>query len=93
MKRTAILLLLLAALCPAAHAQEKPGGDTSYARARDVVRDLERIVAPTGIQETYKARIGGIDQWINVRGQDKANPVILFIHGGPASPLMPIWRK
>src|SRR3546814_272251 len=54
-----------------------------------VVSDLQRIVAPTGIQETCKARIGGIDQWINVRGQDRDNPVILFIHGGPASPLMP----
>ena len=74
MKSAAILLLFLAALCPAAHVQEKPGGDTSYAQARDVVRDLERIVAPTGIQETYKARIGGIEQWINVRGQDRATP-------------------
>lgn len=64
-----------------------------YQLARNVVQDLERIVAPTGVQETYKTKIGGIDQWINVRGQDKANPVILFIHGGPASPLMPtIWE-
>jgi pimeloyl-ACP methyl ester carboxylesterase len=64
-----------------------------YKLARDVVQDLERIVAPSGIQETYKTKIGGIDQWINVRGQDKANPIILFIHGGPASPLMPtIWE-
>src|SRR3546814_21074324 len=59
------------------------------ARARDVVRALQRSVAPTGIQETCQARIGGIDQWINGRGQDRDNPVILFIHGGPASPLMP----
>lgn len=92
MKITAIVLLLLAALCPAVHAQE-PLSDDAYAKARDVVRDLGRIVAPDGIQETYKARIGGIDQWINVRGQDRDNPVILFVHGGPASPLMPtIWE-
>lgn len=92
-KKTTLLLLLFAALCPAVHAQEASRDDASYAKARDVVRDLERIVAPTGIQETYKARIGGIDQWINVRGQDRDNPVILFIHGGPASPLMPtIWE-
>ena len=57
--------------------------------ARAVVRDLNRIVAPTGIQESYKARIGGIDQWISVRGQDRANPLLLFVHGGPAAPLMP----
>ena len=93
MKTIALLLLLLAALCPAAHAQGNPPADTSYAKAREVVHDLERIVAPTGIQESYKARIGGIDQWINVRGQDRANPVILFLHGGPASPLTPtIWE-
>ena len=82
------LLLAFSATCPPAHAQECP--DTaSYAKARDVVRDLERIVAPSGVQETYKTRIGGIDQWLNVRGQDRANPIIVFIHGGPASPLMP----
>ena len=87
MRIATCFLLLLATLCPPALAQDKP--DDLYDRAREVVRDLERIVAPTGIQETYKARIGGIDQWINIRGQDRGNPVILFIHGGPASPLMP----
>lgn len=93
MKTSAILLLFLAALCPAVHAQEKPSDDGAYAKARAVVRDLERIVAPSGIQETWKARIGGIDQWINVRGQDRDNPVIVFVHGGPASPLIPtIWE-
>src|SRR3546814_4342631 len=82
------LLLLLAALCTPVLAQAK-SSDDMYAKAQDVVRDLQRIVAPTGIQETCKERIGGIGQWINVRGQDRDNPVILFIHGGPASPLMP----
>ncbi len=90
---TTLLLLFLAALCPAALAQDDARDDTAYAKARDVVRDLQRIVAPTGIQDTYKARIGGIDQWINVRGQDRDNPVIVFIHGGPATPLIPtIWE-
>src|SRR3546814_18968480 len=88
MTTIAHVLLLLAALCMPALAQDKSSGDM-YTKARDVVRDLQRIVAPTGIQETSKARIGGIDQWINVRGQDRDNPVILFIHGGPASPLLP----
>ena len=60
MKTSAILLLFLAALCPAVHAQEKPSDDGAYAKARAVVRDLERIVAPSGIQETWKARIGGM---------------------------------
>ena len=82
------LPLLLVAFASCVSAQECPGGE-SYAKARAVVRDLQRIVAPNGVQETYKATIGGIEQWINVRGEDRANPVILFVHGGPASPAMP----
>ncbi|TFW11398.1 alpha/beta fold hydrolase, partial [Massilia arenosa] len=57
--------------------------------ARRVIGDLSRIVAPTGVQQSYKLKVGGIDQWLYVRGQDTANPVLLFIHGGPASPNMP----
>ncbi len=76
---------------PPVMAQTPPSED--YARARAVVEDLMRIPAPEGVQETYKARIGGIEQWISVRGQDRANPVILFIHGGPASPQIPsLWQ-
>ncbi len=59
---------------------------------RDIIGDLGRIVAPEGIQETFKARLGGIDQWVTTRGQDSANPLLLFLHGGPASPATPtIW--
>lgn len=64
-----------------------------YQDARAIIEELGRIVAPNGVQESYKTRIGGIEQWLNVRGQDKANPMILFVHGGPASPAMPsIWQ-
>lgn len=92
MKSYLLVFLYLAALSPHANAQECPDGK-SYKEAREVVRDLQRIVAPTGVQESYKTTIGGIDQWIFVRGQDKANPIILFVHGGPAAPLMPsIWE-
>jgi pimeloyl-ACP methyl ester carboxylesterase len=81
-----ILLMALACLfvCKAAL-----GADSSSElnKARSVVADLNRIVAPQGVQESFKLRIGGIDQWVYVRGQDLRNPIILFIHGGPASPL------
>ena len=49
--------------------------------------------ARTEYKESYLARIGGIDQWICVRGQDRDNPIILLVHGGPASPLIPtLWQ-
>ncbi|MBN1920689.1 MAG: alpha/beta hydrolase [Anaerolineae bacterium] len=57
--------------------------------ARDIIGDLGRIVAPGGIQESFTVPVGGINQWVNTRGQDRANPLLLFIHGGPASPAMP----
>lgn len=92
MKAPALIPWLVIGFSPSAHAQDCP--DTApYEKARAIIGDLERIVAPAGIQESYKLRTGGIDQWINVRGQDKSNPVILFVHGGPASPLVPtVWQ-
>ncbi|MFG2354427.1 alpha/beta fold hydrolase [Streptomyces sp. NPDC048521] len=44
-----------------------------------------RITTPHGIDESGYVRIGGIDQWISIRGEDLANPVILEIHGGPGA--------
>jgi pimeloyl-ACP methyl ester carboxylesterase len=35
------------------------------------------------IQEERFVSLGGIDQWITIRGADSANPVLLIVHGGP----------
>ncbi|MGH8085028.1 MAG: alpha/beta hydrolase [Lysobacter sp.] len=98
LKRIGLLTLALTALSlplPSPAAQPEPV--QLYApdcgelcgKMREVVRDLSRIDTPDGVQQTYKTRIGGIDQWINIRGHDRDNPVLLFVHGGPASPAMP----
>lgn len=97
-KTGSLTLLLIAALSlplPSIAAQAvasqayTPDCGELCGKMREVVRDLTRIETPGGVQETYKTRIGGIDQWINVRGHDRDNPVLLFVHGGPASPAMP----
>jgi len=87
-----VLLFCLALLGLPALAQDS--GDAKHlARARAAIDDLQRIAAPSGIQESYKTSIGGIDQWLNVRGQDRSNPIILFVHGGPAAPITPtMWE-
>jgi len=41
------------------------------------------IHTPNGSDEAMYVRIGGIDQWIQIRGQDRNNPVLLCLHGGP----------
>ncbi len=35
------------------------------------------------INEEMYVKIGGIEQWITIKGSDSANPVILVLHGGP----------
>src|SRR5919202_1948682 len=47
------------------------------------------ITSPSGIDESRYVEIGGIEQWITIRGEDRSNPVLLFVHGGPGDATNP----
>jgi pimeloyl-ACP methyl ester carboxylesterase len=57
------------------------------------------ITSARGVDEGFYVRLGGIDQWVQIRGQDRANPVILVLNGGPGfsmmafTPLFQPWEK
>src|ERR1700744_3292143 len=54
-----------------------------------IVANTRRIVSPRGIEELSAVNINGIPQYLGIRGKDTRNPILLFIHGGPASPELP----
>ena len=68
------------------------------ARQRAAVSKLA-ILSPRGVVEERYVRIGGIDQWVGIRGEDGENPVLLVLHGGPGcsytifTPHMRGWEK
>lgn len=65
------------------------GAALGYRAIRQQQRAAEMALhGPNAIQEGRYVRIGGVDQWISIRGQDKANPVILIIHGGPGGSMI-----
>lgn len=46
-----------------------------------------KIDTDMGIQESTYITIGGIEQYLQIRGEDRSNPIILWLHGGPGFPL------
>jgi pimeloyl-ACP methyl ester carboxylesterase len=73
---------------PAA-ASDDAAGMISRAEVTRIIDNTRRIVSPNGVDERVKLRIGGIDQWLSIRGRDRRNPILLFLHGGPAAVTMP----
>jgi pimeloyl-ACP methyl ester carboxylesterase len=54
------------------------------------VAEERAIHSSQGIDSLETVQIGGINQWIEVRGRNVDNPILLFIHGGPGIAFIPL---
>ncbi|WP_091740435.1 alpha/beta fold hydrolase [Phenylobacterium immobile] len=78
------LLLGLCVLAPAASHAAEPSTPAA------VFRETGRIVTDDGVNEQRLLKIGGIDQWVSVRGRHRTSPILLILHGGPGFTLSPL---
>lgn len=86
----AVLFYAVTGFSASAQAAEPPApAPHSRADAVKIIADLRKVVADEGIERLEKVRIGGIDQWVSIRGNDRRNPVLLMLHGGPGWVAMP----
>jgi len=57
------------------------------------------IHSTNGVDEAMYITVGGINQWVQIRGQDRNNPALLCLHGGPGATWSPLtslflpWEK
>jgi pimeloyl-ACP methyl ester carboxylesterase len=51
--------------------------------------DSHSIRPDAAVDESKYVRIGSIDQWIQISGTDAANPVLLWLNGGPGGSTVP----
>jgi proline iminopeptidase len=74
-------MLLTGLIAVGAHAQAKD--------PRAVFRDVDRIRTEDAVHKDEFVEIGGIKQWVSVRGRHADAPILLFIHGGPGFTSLP----
>lgn len=84
------LLTFLAVFAMSPARADEPAKPASRAEATAIIADARKIVTPNGVERLEKVRIGGIDQWVSMRGTDRRNPVLLYIHGGPGYVSIPM---
>jgi len=49
-------------------------------------------ILPGSIAEIGYLRLGGLEQWVMIRGESVANPLLILLHGGPGFPEMRLFR-
>jgi pimeloyl-ACP methyl ester carboxylesterase len=94
---TFVAFCLALSLSSPGRTQELPPSTGDELRKLDTTFDFLRkrnaqdyaITTPNGINEAKYLKIGGIEQWVTIRGEDRGNPVVLVLHGGPGDATNP----
>ena len=97
--RSATLVFICGAAVASLIAQEPSTGRSEageFQKLDPVVKFLRTrnardyaVTTPNGIDEANYVKVGGLEQWITIRGEDRRNPVLLFLHGGPGDATNP----
>jgi len=78
--RLALALLLLAAAVVSAR--------TARPASTPPILGTDGRPVPGSVATLEEVSLGGVPQWILVRGRDRTRPIVLFLHGGPGMPAM-----
>jgi pimeloyl-ACP methyl ester carboxylesterase len=79
----------LAALCFASLLALAPLASQAQDATPISIEPIDCGGAKRAINEEGFLLVGGIEQWVTIKGRDCRNPVILFVHGGPGNPNTP----
>lgn len=55
-------------------------------------KDDRGNILPGSIAALEKVELGGMEQWLLIRGRDLNKPVLLWLHGGPGAAQIPVAR-
>lgn len=50
-------------------------------------------VITNSVAKMEYVKIGGVEQFLLIRGKNVGNPILLVLHGGPGTPEIPMFRK
>lgn len=90
MKWFALLFFVAASAAAQSPPLPAPTAADPEASGRAIVADVQKLVTPARVDDSFMATLGGAKQFVRVRGANRANPILLFVHGGPGATESPL---